>query len=194
MDDVAENQSPFSKISGELIELIEFVAVVAAVIIIIRSFVALPHRVEGHSMEPNFHDGDMIITYMLSTRFSDPVRGEVIILKNPRNENEDFIKRVIGMPGETLRISQGKVYINNQLLNEPYLPNGTITRGGSVIQEDVDLIVPIDSIVAMGDNRGGSLDSRELGPIKKTGIIGQAFLRYWPINKTTLIKIETPSI
>lgn len=188
-----EEKSFWSKLSSNLVELIEFVAIVGAVLIVIRFFVAEPHKVFGSSMVPNFQDGDYLITNKLALKLSDLERGEVIILENPRNNDQVFIKRVIALPGERVKISGEKVYINGQPLSEPYLPKGTTTSGGAFLSENKEVIVPDGQYFVMGDNRNGSSDSREWGPEKRELIIGQAFLRYWPPQKFTLLRIGEPS-
>lgn len=183
-----------AKLKSSITELIQFVAIVASVLMIIRVFVAEPHKVSGSSMVPNFHDKDYIITNKLATRFSSPTRGEVIILKNPRNpENEVFIKRVIGLPGETLKLSNEKVYINGELLKEPYLSPDVQTPGEGFLKEGDEITIPADNYFVMGDNRRNSSDSRNFGLLQKELIIGQAFFRYWPIDKMMLISIDTKS-
>lgn len=182
-----------AKLKNNVIELIEFVAIVFAILMAIRVFVAEPHKVSGNSMFPNFHDGDYIITNKLSLRYSELKRGEVIILQNPTNTNQIFIKRIIGLPGETLKISNGKVYINGELLEEPYLPNDLRTSGERYLKDGDEITVTGDNYFVMGDNRTNSSDSREFGLLNKNLIVGQAFLRYWPIDKTKLINIGIKS-
>lgn len=174
-------------------ELIEFVAVLAAIFIFIRLIIAEPHKVAGDSMVPNFHTGDMLITNKLVTRLLSPARGEVIILKNPRDNNEAFIKRVIGLPNDKIMVMNGKVYVNSKVIDEPYLPNNTITNGMSYLQNGVEVLVPENQYFVMGDNRGGSSDSREWGPVQKELIIGQAYFRYWPIQKISILKTNVSS-
>lgn len=190
-----EGPSIGSKIKSSIVELIQFIAIVASILMIIRVFVAEPHKVSGNSMVPNFHDKDYIITNKLATRFSIPVRGAVIILKNPRNpENEVFIKRVIGLPGETVKISGGKVYINGKVLREEsYLTPDVQTTGEGFLREGDEVTVPQDNYFVLGDNRKNSSDSRDFGLLKKDLIIGQAFLRYWPLNKMELITVGQKS-
>lgn len=188
-----DEQSFGTKFKNNIIELIEFIAIVFAILMAIRVFAAEPHKVSGSSMVPNFHDGDYIITNKLATRLSEPKRGEVVILQDPLDINKVFIKRVIGLPGETLKISSGAVYINNQLLEEPYLPTGLRTSGENFLKDDSEITVPDGNYFVMGDNRNNSSDSREWGLLKKNLIIGQAFLRYWPLDKVTLVNIGIKS-
>ncbi len=189
----AETTQTDSKIKSNIIELIEFVAIMAAILVVIRFFIAEPHKVSGSSMFPNFHDQDYIITNKLATKLSSLERGEVIILTNPRDKSQVFIKRVIGLPGERVKLSNGLVFVNNQQLDEPYLPTGVKSHGEAFLADDEETVVPNNSYFVMGDNRGASSDSRELGPIPKELIIGQAFLRYWPINKFSIIKVASVS-
>ena len=104
-----------------------------------------------------------------------------------------FIKRVIGLPGDRVMVSGGKVYINGQPTAELYLPKGTRTYGGASLSEGEELTVPQGRYFIMGDNRGGSSDSREWGTIGKDLVVGQAWLRYWPPQQFTLIQVDKPS-
>lgn len=188
-----EGNSFGDKVKNNLIELIEFIAIILAILVVIRFFIAEPHKVSGSSMIPNFHDGDYIITNKVSTKISDLKRGEVVILKNPRNLDQVFIKRVMATPQDKIMISGGKVYVNDQLVDEPYLPKGTRTTGGAYLSEGEQLKMAAGEYFVMGDNRGGSSDSREWGPIKKELVVGQAWLRYWPLQQFNLIKVSKAS-
>lgn len=181
------------KLKNNIIELIEFIAIVFAILMAIRVFAAEPHRVEGNSMIPNFHTGDMIITNKLATRFPDFKRGEVIVLQDPMDVTKIFIKRIIGLPDETLKLADGKIYINGQLLDEPYLPSELLTPGETFLKEGNEITIPEGNYFVMGDNRENSSDSREWGFLKKELIIGQALLRYWPIDQVTILSIGVKS-
>lgn len=181
------------KLKNNLIELIEFVAIVFAILMAIRVFAAEPHRVDGSSMIPNFHTGDMIITNKLAARFSDFKRGEVVVLQDPMDATKVFIKRIIGLPGETLKLADGKIYIKGQLLDEPYLPSGLLTPGESFLKSGDEVVIPEGNYFLIGDNRSNSSDSREWGFLKKELIIGQALLRYWPINQAAILSIGVKS-
>lgn len=183
-----EESSLFSKLTSGIIELIEFLAVVLAILLILRFFIAEPHKVSGHSMVPNFQDGDYLITNKLATR-SAPQREEVIILKNPNNLDQVFIKRIIGLPGEQIKIQNGNVYINGRMIAEPYLPSGLKTEGETYLTNGEEITIPGGQFFVMGDNRHNSSDSREWGPVKQELVVGQAWLRYWPPQSFGLIKI-----
>lgn len=188
-----EEESFWSKFSKGFIELIEFVAIAGAVLVTAHLLVAEPHQVSGNSMVPNFHNGDYILTNKLAARFSTFQRGEVIILKSPQDSNKVFIKRIIALPNESVRIQSGRVYVNGQPLPESYLPPGVITEDGTFIGEGEEIIIPQGQYFVLGDNRPASSDSREFGPIRKETIVGQAWLRYWPIQKIGIIPINIAS-
>ncbi len=182
-----------SSIKDKVIEFIEFIAIIGAIFIVLRFFVAEPHKVSGRSMVPNFQDGDYIITNKLSARTADFKRGEVVILKNPRNTDQVFIKRVIGLPSERISLLNGKVYINGSPIVEPYLPPKTQTPGESYLTDGEEVLIPENQYFVIGDNRAGSSDSREWGPISTELVIGSALLRYWPPQEFALIRVGTAS-
>lgn len=170
----------FGNFSGYLVEFFETLVVFGAIFASIYLFVAQFHKVSGNSMVPTFHTGDYLITEKVSYRFRDPKFGEIVVLKNPRDESQDFIKRIIAIPGDTLEIKNGIVYVNNQPLSEKYLPEGTSTKAGAFITEGTSLKVASNQYYVIGDNRDHSSDSREWGPAKKEEIVGRALFRYWP--------------
>lgn len=186
-----EEPTFMDKIRNNLAELIEFVAIILVLYVIIHFFVAEPHQVSGTSMVPNFKDLDLIITNKLATRFSTFQRGEVIVFQNPRNAREDYIKRIVGLPGERIKIANNQVYINGEPIDQSYLPAGTPIRTKGYMSENEEIVIPEDTYFVMGDNREGSTDSREWGPLKKELIVGQAFLRYWPVDKFEILKINS---
>ena len=174
-------------IGAFFLDIIETIVVALAIFVVIYLFFVQPHQVRGASMESNFHDGEYIMTDKISYRFGDPKRGQVIIFKAPRNPELDFIKRVIGLPGERIKVQNGKVYLNGALLNETYLDSTVTTLPGSFAREGQDVLVPAGQYLVFGDNRPHSSDSREWGYITKDEIIGRAFFRYWPPKKVGLI-------
>lgn len=140
-------------------------------------------------MDPNFKDKEYVITNLIVLRFQDPKRGDVIVFKAPRDKDKDFIKRVIGLPGETVLLKQGDVYINNERFSENVYINSEVkTYGGSFLGEDQSVTVPQNEYFVLGDNRPYSSDSREWGFVKKNEIIGESFFVYWPINKARVVK------
>lgn len=173
-------QEPKQSLGSHIVEFFQTLVVFAAIASAIYLFVAQPHRVSGLSMFPNFHNGDYIITDKLTYRVSEPERGDVIVFKNPRNEAEDFIKRIMGIPGDRVKVENGHVYVNDELLEEPYLKPDLVTNPGSYLKDGQEETVEPGHFIVMGDNRGNSSDSREWGQITKGEIIGKVFLRYWP--------------
>ncbi|MBU1032052.1 signal peptidase I [Patescibacteria group bacterium] len=177
----------FSRLGGHLIEFIQSAVVVGAIFALLYLFVAQFHKVSGLSMFPTYNNADFLITDKVSYRIRNPESGEVIILKNPRDESQDFIKRIIAVPGDTLEISNNKVMVNGQQLIETYLPSGTLTHAGAFLTEGSPITAGENQYFVFGDNRNHSSDSREWGPITKEEIIGKAFFRYWPPKNIGLL-------
>ncbi|MCF7820040.1 MAG: signal peptidase I [Candidatus Pacebacteria bacterium] len=168
-----------------IFETLKIVVISLAIIIPIRYFLIQPFYVKGASMEPNFHDFEYLIIDEISYRFEEPKRGEVIVFRYPNNPQEYFIKRVIGLPGETVEIKGGRVYIINSenpkgfLLQEPYLSEESNTYS---LREDT-LVLSEDEYYVLGDNRTASKDSRTFGAVNKSFIIGRVWLRGWPLDR-----------
>jgi len=147
-------------------------------------------------MFPSFLDKEFLLTNKISYRFNSPQRGDVIIFKAPKSEpcseiECEYIKRLIGLPGDRIMVKQSLVYLNGEQLNETdYLGNSVITSPGSFLSEGVEKIVPEGYILPLGDNRPYSRDGREFGFVSRDSIIGKAWLRYWPIEKIGFVKHE----
>lgn len=166
--------------------------IIAAFIAVLLMQLIVPTVVREHSMEPSFYGGDYLIVGKINYKISSPHRGDVIIFKSdiPMNTAEPsqakklLIKRIIGMPGDVINISDNEVSINGEVIDEPYINEGG-TPG-----DVVNYVVPKDSYFVMGDNRTVSIDSRrnEVGPVHKDRIIGKALIRLYPFNKIGLIK------
>ncbi|HLC44254.1 MAG TPA: signal peptidase I [Patescibacteria group bacterium] len=154
-----------------------------AIIIPIRFYLFQPFIVTGLSMQPNFHDGEYLIIDEISYRLTQPKRGDVAVIRSPADNSQFFIKRIIGLPGETVEISGGKVVIINTehprgtILTEDYIPSAAATFGSLKIQ------LSTDQFYVLGDNRLASSDSRSFGPINRSKIIGRVLLRAFPLNK-----------
>ncbi len=175
-----ENKGFFENLKSHIIDFIQTLVVFGAIFALIYLFVTQPHKVSGNSMIPTFKNGDYILTDKISYRFGNPKKGDIIVLKNPRDETQDFIKRIIATPGDTLKIENSKVYVNGQNLLESYLPANTPTRTGNFLTEGQEVKAGINQYFVLGDNRQHSSDSREWGAVTKEEIVGKVFFRYWP--------------
>lgn len=169
-------------------DILQTIVLSAAIFVIIYLFAAQPHLVKGSSMEPNFHNGDYILTEKVSYKFRAPKRGEVIVFKAPNRPDADYIKRIIGLPGEKVKVVQGKIYVNGKQLEEQYEPISFETFSGRYLQEGQEFTVSENQYFVFGDNRSHSSDSREFGPVDKSFIIGRALFRYWPTPRFGVIK------
>lgn len=167
------------KVLWSILEMLETIAIAVAAVILVRTFVAQPFLVSGSSMIPTFQNGDYLLVDELTYHFRAPERGEVIVLRYPKDPSEYFIKRVIGLPGETVIVQSGHVTIVDQgkkiVLNEPYIDQPMVTQNFS------ETLGPNEYFV-MGDNRNYSYDSRSWGPVPSSDIVGVVRLRLWPIQ------------
>lgn len=140
-------------------------------------------------MFPNFYDNEYVLTSIISLHFENPKLGDVIVFKSPADPNKDFIKRVIGIPGDTILIKDGEVYVNGIRLDESaYLNSFVKTSPGSFIKEGEDVRTKEDEFFVLGDNRPNSSDSREWGLVSKKSIIGKSLFVYWPPRSMGFIK------
>ncbi|MBQ6436431.1 signal peptidase I [bacterium] len=180
------------KILDCFLDFVETVVVSLAIFFVIYIFIVQPHQVDGHSMDPNLQTGEYLLTEKISYRFGQPQRGEVIVFKAPQTAcigpSCEYIKRIIGLPGETVRLSEGKIYINGQLLDESnYLAASVVSMPGAFTAGEREVVLADDQYFVCGDNRAGSSDSRHWGPINKQAIIGRAYFSYWPVKTFGLI-------
>jgi signal peptidase I len=181
-DDVLDSSNQKEKQEHPLTEIIRFAIIALIIVVPIRWFVAQPFIVSGASMEDTFHGGEYLIVDQLSYYFEEPERGDVVIFRYPRDPSKFFIKRLIGIPGDTVTIEGNVVTITNPdnpegvVLDEPYVsnmrPNSTVTE---VLREEEYFV--------MGDNRDASSDSRTWGVLTREKIIGRAFLRLFPVTE-----------
>ena len=150
------------------------------VVVAIRLFVLEPHSVSGSSMLETFHDNDYLFVEKVSYLFTNPKRGDVIFFNPPLEErtSERFIKRVIGVPGDSVRVQDGVTYINNIPQEEPFVTHPSKTSASTILGQDQYFV--------MGDNRAGSYDSRSWGPITKSEIKGQVLLRLYPFSNINI--------
>lgn len=161
-------------------EVVETVIPAVLIAIFITLFLAQATQVYGQSMEPNLHAGQRLIVEKVSYRLHPPRRGDIIVLQLPEQGGNFLIKRVVGLPGETIEVRNQQVFIDGQPLNETYLSQ-PIRRSMSLRR------IPDDSIFVLGDNRGFSNDSRSFGPVLLSNVIGRAWIRYWPPDQAGLV-------
>jgi len=176
------------------VETFKFTLIAILIVIPIRFFIAQPFIVSGASMDPTFYDGEYIIVDELSYRFSLPERGETIIFKYPRDPSKYFIKRIIGLPRETVIIDNGTITIKNDenpqgvTLTEPYVAalNSKLDTLSITLKED--------EYYVLGDNRRVSSDSRAWGPVKENLIVGRPFVRLYPLRTLALFPGTYPPL
>jgi signal peptidase I len=180
-DEAAERREPRHQVKSWLKELIQIFLIVALVRIGMDTF--LPrYVVDGASMQPNFATSQRVIVDRLTMMLSGPARGDVIVLDSPQTKDELLIKRVIGLPNETIVIQDGRVYVNGKLLDETYVNDFCTMRSCNGEWQ-----LGPDQYFVLGDNRSHSLDSHAFGPVSRSAIIGIARVRYWPPDKAELI-------
>jgi signal peptidase I len=173
-------------------DIIKVVCISLAIILPVRYYLIQPFYVKGASMEPSFHDHEYLIVDEISYRFNEPLRGQVVVFRYPRNPQEYYIKRIIGLPGEQVQIKDGRVYIYNQkhadglMLIEEYLPEGLLTMSDT----ESRITVGDGEYFVLGDNRNASKDSRFFGPVNKSFITGKILFRGWPLNKILVFDKE----
>lgn len=163
---------------GSVRELVELFLLSLAVAVLLVTFIAQPFVVDGTSMEPSLVDGERLVVNKLSYRLGEPIRrSDVVVFRFPGDRRQRFIKRVIGLPGETVAIRDGKVLVDNRPLTEAYLADVTFGTYGPVR-------VPKDRLFVLGDNRANSRDSRypEVGLVSYRDLVGKAVAVYWPLT------------
>lgn len=173
-----------------VMDILETIVFVGSLFIVIYLFILQPNQIRGASMEPTFESGDYIFTSKITYKFREPQRGDVVVFHSPRNQDIEFIKRIIGLPGDTIEIKSEEVYVNSRKLDEPYIAAKTPLWEGGFIKDGETKIVPDGKLFVMGDNRPRSSDSREFGFIEVQTVIGQVFYRYFP--STRMGGIENP--
>lgn len=183
------------KILEFIFDIVKMVVISLAIIIPVRYFLVQPFYVKGASMEPNFHENEYLMVDEISYRFKTPKRGDIVVFRYPKDPQEYYIKRLVGLPGETVEIKDGAVYITDKegltsKLEEPYLP----TYSNTVALTEGAVSLAPDEYYVMGDNRNGSKDSRSFGPVRKSFIIGRVFLRGLPLKEFGLIKNDNPEL
>ncbi len=175
-------KSLWSRFLSISLELLRSLAIVFLFAFIIRYFLVQPFIVEGSSMEPNFHNREFILINKIVYQLHGPKRFDVVVFRNPRDPSVFFIKRIIGLPGENVKIEDDHIYINGKILSE----NFSLTQADTLVSDSqlnvLDLTLGQNEYFVMGDNRDESLDSRELGPLKKINIVGKFWFALYPLS------------
>ena len=182
------------KLGSFFLDIIQVIVLALSIFVISYLFLFQPHQVRGNSMYANFYDQEFLLTDKISYRFGEPQRGDVVIFKAPPSEpcaetECEYIKRIIGLPGEMIKIQDGKIVIyknsESKILNEIKYLAGIETGG------DLTVTLKENEYFVLGDNRPFSYDSRRFGPVSKEKIIGRVVLRAWPLN--SFDKVEAPA-
>jgi signal peptidase I len=176
------------RIGKFIMDIIEVIVISMSIFIVVYLFLMQPHQVKGSSMYPTFYDGEFLMTDKVSYKLHPPRRGDVVVFKSPIAEDFDFIKRVLAVPGDRIMVKQNRIWLNGKVLDEPYLPKDYVTQPGNYLREGVESVVPPNSYMTIGDNRGHSSDSREWGPVPIENFIGKGLFRYYPFPKFWLVQ------
>jgi len=176
-----------------VMDILETVVFIGSLFIVVYLFVMQPNQVKGASMDPTFNSGDYIFTSKISSKFRAYERGDVVVFKSPKNPDIEYIKRIVGLPGDKIMIKDSEVYVNDIQLTENYISAKTNLWEGGFSKNGEEIIVPEEELFVMGDNRPRSSDSREFGPISASSVIGLVFYRYFPSNKVGPINNPFPT-
>jgi signal peptidase I len=182
-----ENEpQPVQKEQGLLSVLVDILEtlILSVVLFFLINAVSARIKIDGSSMEPTLQNNEFVLVSKLNYKFGKPERGDVIVFDFPQNITEEYIKRVIGLPGEVVTIENGKIYVNGQILNEPYIETAPRYEGEWTVMED--------SLFVLGDNRNNSSDSHNWGFVPLENVVGEALLIYWPPSDWGLVNGPEP--
>ncbi len=184
---ISEPQETEEKRSGFMRFVIDVAETLILSIVLFAAINAVSARirVDGASMEPTLQSGEFVIVNKLAYLFGEPTTGDVIVFHFPRDPDQEYIKRIIGLPGDRVEIKNGEVYVNDRVLDEDYI-------AASPVYEDI-LDVPGDSLIVLGDNRNNSSDSHNWGPVPLDYVIGKATFVYWPPTEWGVLNQPTVS-
>jgi signal peptidase I len=167
------------------------------IFVLVQTFIGQPYQVEMHSMQGTLQPGQFLFVDKLTPRFDAYHRGDIVVFAAPtgagREEGTPFIKRVIGVPGDTVDIHDGSVWINGAELDEPYVFAEAAGAQPTLAEETDHWIVADDELFLMGDHRTASVDSRFFGPVPIGNVVGRAWLRYWPLESLSILGGDTPA-
>lgn len=180
-----ENIPEKPNLLGVLVDILETL-LLSVVLFFLINAVSARIKIDGSSMEPNLHHGEFVIVSKINYRIGEPNRGDVVVFDFPRNITQEYIKRVIGLPGEQILIEDGIVFVDGTMLSEPYLNMAPQYEGEWVVAEG--------TLFVLGDNRNNSSDSHTWGLVPMNNVIGEALLVYWPPDSWGLINGANPAL
>ena len=170
-----------AKDKSPALEVLESIVIAVLLAALIRLFILAPFYIPSGSMIPTLLEGDRIIVSKITYRLTSPQRGDIVVFKYPRDPSRDYVKRLIGLGGETVALKNSRLYINGKLMPENYLPPGLHFSDYGPVR------VPEGHYLMLGDNRNVSEDSRFWGPLPEKNVIGKALLIYWPLDRIRLL-------
>lgn len=180
---------------GCLFEVVETLVLTVVIFLGIQTFVAQPYKVQQSSMENTLLPDQYVLVDKLTPRWAPYVRGDIIVFDPPATwsgaNGVPFIKRVIGLPGDHVQLRDGKVYVNGDPLDEPYIFTSDGARTEPAPGGPAEWLVPAGELFVMGDHRDQSADSRTFGPIEMSHVVGRAWLRYWPVERFGILATPT---
>ena len=171
------------KVLKEIKQNVGVFIVSLSIALVVNKTVLARADVYQNSMESTLKEKDVLFMEKISVHTDSLKKGQIVVFKSPNKKDDNYVKRIIGLEGDEIKISNGKVYINGQMLMEEYLDANTITNCRSFFSENQTYQVPKDFVFVLGDNRAVSCDSREFGPINKKDILGHVIIRVYPFNK-----------
>jgi signal peptidase I len=172
-----------TNLMGVLVDILETLLLSVALFFLINA-ISARIKIDGSSMEPNLHNRELVIVSKINYRLGEPERGDVVVFDFPQNITEEYIKRIIGLPGDEIKIEHGEVFVNGVNISEPYVMAKTYYEG--------EWIVPESALFVLGDNRNNSSDSHNWGMVPIENVIGEALFIYWPPSAWGLIKDTNP--
>lgn len=184
---------PVKAVIDFVMDILETVVFIGSLFIVMYLFIMQPNQVKGESMVPSFQNADYILTSKITYKFRNYQRGDVVVFKSPKNPDIDYIKRIIGLPGDRILFKGSQVYVNDTLINEAYIsaPNNLWETGFA--KEGEEITISENNLFVMGDNRPHSSDSREFGTIPISSVIGHVFYRYFPADKIGSVNNPLPN-
>lgn len=178
---VEEERKPKKSVGREILEWVMVIVVAVAAALLIRTFIFEPVRVDGNSMLETLHDNEYMIVTKFQYLFGDPERFDVVICHYPNRGNTNFVKRAVGIPGDTVAMYSGTLYVNGEPIDEPYITHmANYTMAETTLGEDEYFV--------LGDNRSSSNDSHIIGPLKRDQIVGKVQLVAWPFSDFRMIE------